>query len=161
MALMRVIPVVMRRIATLTLVASFVGGGAMAEEPARYPVPATTIYPGDLIKEEMIIDRTFAPNMPGAAAFISERPLAVGRIARRTLLPGQMIPINALEEQKIVTRGNVVKIIIEDGALSIVTYGSSLQSGSPGALIQLRNLDTGVTIRGVIQPDGSVRIQNG
>ena len=161
MALMRVIPVVMRRIATLTLVASVVGGSAMAEEPARFPVPATTIYPGDLIKEEMIIDRAFAPNMPGAAAFISERPMAVGRIARRTLLPGQMIPINAVEEQKIVKRGNVVKIIIEDGALSIVTYGSSLQSGSPGALIQLRNLDTGVTIRGVIQPDGSVRIQNG
>ena len=72
-----------------------------------------------------------------------------------------MIPINALEEQKIVTRGNVVKVIIEDEALSIVTYGTSLQSGSPGALIQLRNLDTGVTIRGIIQPDGSVRIQNG
>ena len=47
------------------------------------------------------------------------------------------------------------------GALSIVTYGTSLQSGSPGALIQLRNLDTGVTVRGIIQSDGSVRIQNG
>ena len=90
-------------------------GSAIAEEPARFPVPATAIYPGDLIKEEMIIDRAFAPNMPGAAAFVSERPMAVGRIARRTLLPGQLIPINALEEQKIVTRGNVVKVIVEDG----------------------------------------------
>ena len=158
---MRAIPVVMRRIATLVLAAFVTGGSAIAEQPARFPVPATTIYPGDLIKDEMIIDRAFAPNIPGAAAFISERSLAVGRIARRTLLPGQMIPINALEEQKIVTRGNVVKVIIEDEALSIVTYGTSLQSGSPGALIQLRNLDTGVTIRGIIQPDGSVRIQNG
>jgi flagella basal body P-ring formation protein FlgA len=127
----------------------------------RFPVPATAIYPGDVIKDEMIIERSFAPNLPGAAAFINERPLAVGRIARRTLFPGQLIPINALEEQKVVTRGNVVKVLIEDGALSIVTYGSSLQSGSPGALIQLRNLDTGVTIRGIVQPDGSVRIQNG
>ena len=161
MALMRVIPVVMRRIVIVALAASVVVGSAMAQEPARFPVPATTIYPGDLIKDEMIIDRAFAPNIPGAAAFIKERPMVVGRVARRTLLPGQMIPINALEEQKIVTRGNVVKVIIEDGALSIVTYGTSLQSGSPGALIQLRNLDTGVTIRGIIQPDGSVRIQNG
>jgi flagella basal body P-ring formation protein FlgA len=87
--------------------------------------------------------------------------MAVGHIARRTLLPGQLIPINALEEQKIVTRGNVVKVVVEDGDLSIITYGSSLQSGSPGSLIQLRNLDTGVIIRGIIQPDGSVRIQNG
>ena len=59
------------------------------------------------------------------------------------------------------TRGNVVKVVVEDGALSIVTYASSLQSGSPGAMIQLRNLDTGVIIRGVVQQDGSVRIQNG
>ena len=84
---MRAIPVVMRRIATLVLAAFVTGGGAIAEQPARFPVPATTIYPGDLIKDEMIIDRAFAPNIPGAAAFISERSLAVGRIARRTLLP--------------------------------------------------------------------------
>jgi flagella basal body P-ring formation protein FlgA len=28
-------------------------------------------------------------------------------------------------------------------------------------VVQLRNLDTGVTIRGIVQQDGSVRIQNG
>jgi flagella basal body P-ring formation protein FlgA len=151
---------VLRRVATAALMASAMGG-AVAEEAAHFPVPVTAIYPGDLIKEEMIIDRSFALNMPGAGAFASERQMAIGRIARRTLLPGQMIPLNAIEEQKLVTRGNVVKVVIEDGSLSIVTYGSSLQSGVPGALIQLRNLDTGVTIRGVIQPDGSVRIQNG
>jgi flagella basal body P-ring formation protein FlgA len=52
-------------------------------------------------------------------------------------------------------------VVVEDGSLSIVTYASSLQSGSPGSLIQLRNLDTGVIIRGIVQSDGSVRIQNG
>ena len=158
---MRAISMVTRWIAAVTLVASVACGSALAAESVRYPVPVTTIYPGDLIKEEMLIDRTFAPNMQGAAAFINERPMAVGRTARRTLLPGQMIPINAVEEHKVVTRGNVVRVIVDDGALSIVTYGSSLQSGSPGMVIQLKNLDTGVTIRGVIQPDGSVRIQNG
>jgi flagella basal body P-ring formation protein FlgA len=153
--------IVIRSIATFTLVATVMCGGAIAEEPRHFPVPVTAIYPGDLIKEEMIIDRAFAPNVQGAAAFVGERALAVGQIARRTLLAGQLIPINALEEQKVVTRGNVVKVIVEDGSLIIVTYASSLQSGSPGMLIQLRNLDTGVIIRGIVQPDGSVRIQNG
>ena len=143
------------------LVACIACDVAHAEEPVKMPVPATVIYPGDTIKDEMIVDRAYAPNIPGLAAFVGERPLAVGRIARRTLFPGQLIPNNAIEEQKVVTRGNVVKVTIEDGDLFIVTYASSLQSGSPGALIQLRNLDTGVTIRGVVQPDGSVRIQNG
>jgi flagella basal body P-ring formation protein FlgA len=158
---MRAISIVVRRIAAAALVVFVVCDAATAEEPVRYPVPVTTIYPGDLIKDEMLIDRAFAPNMPGAAAFAGERPAVVGRTARRTLLPGQLIPNNAVEDQKVVNRGSVVKVVIEDGALSIVTYGSSLQSGGPGALIQLRNLDTGVTIRGIVQPDGSVRIQNG
>ncbi|WP_043160450.1 flagellar basal body P-ring formation chaperone FlgA [Bradyrhizobium sp. Ai1a-2] len=148
-------------IAALALVASGAHSGAIAEESMRFPVPATVIYPGDMIKDELIIDRAFAPNMPGAAAFVADRASLVGRVARRTLVSGQPIPINALEEQKLVARGNVVKVIVEDGSLSIVTYASSLQSGSPGAMIQLRNLDTGVIIRGVVQPDGSVRIQNG
>jgi flagella basal body P-ring formation protein FlgA len=158
--LKRATHIVIRSITTLTL-ASAMCSVATAEEPGHFPVPVTAIYPGDLIREEMIIDRAFTPNMPGAAAFVGERALAVGHIARRTLIPGQLIPINALEEQKVVTRGNVVKVVVEDGSLSIVTYASSLQSGSPGSLIQLRNLDTGVIIRGIVQSDGSVRIQNG
>uniref|UniRef100_Q07SH3 Flagella basal body P-ring formation protein FlgA n=1 Tax=Rhodopseudomonas palustris (strain BisA53) TaxID=316055 RepID=Q07SH3_RHOP5 len=161
MALMRAISIVVGRVAAGALVASVICNGAIAEEPVRFPVPVTTIYPGDLIKDEMIIDRAFAPNMPGVAAFVGDRLTVVGRTARRTLLPGRLIPNNAVEDQKIVNRGSVVKVVIEDGALSIVTYGSSLQSGGPGAFIQLRNLDTGVTIRGIVQPDGSVRIQNG
>ncbi|ABD86662.1 flagellar basal body P-ring formation chaperone FlgA [Rhodopseudomonas palustris] len=161
MALMRAISTLVRRVWSAAFVATVISASALAEEPARFPVPATVIYPGDLIKDEMIIDRSFAPNLPGVAAFVGDRPAVVGRIARRTLLPGQLIPINALEEQKLVSRGSVVKVVVEDGSLSIVTYGSSLQAGSPGSMIQLRNLDTGVTIRGIVQPDGSVRIQNG
>jgi flagella basal body P-ring formation protein FlgA len=55
----------------------------------------------------------------------------------------------------------VVKVLVEDDGLIIVTYATSLQSGSAGMMVQLRNLDTGVTIRGIVQQDGSVRIQNG
>lgn len=148
-------------IAALMLVASGASGGAIADESVRLLVPATVIYPGDVIKEELVMDRAFAPNTPGLAAFAADRASVVGRVARRTLVSGQPIPINALEEQKLVARGNIVKVIVEDGSLSIVTYGSSLQAGGPGTMIQLRNLDTGVIIRGVVQPDGSVRIQNG
>ncbi|MGP9813375.1 flagellar basal body P-ring formation chaperone FlgA [Rhodopseudomonas sp. NSM] len=157
----RAISIALRRIVVAAVGVLPMCGAAAAADPVRLPVPATTIYPGEAIKDEMLIDRAFAPNLSGLAAFVNERTAAVGRIARRTLLPGYLIPINAIEEQKIVTRGSVVKVTIEDGGLSIVTYGTSLQSGGEGATIPLRNLDTGVTIRGVVQPDGSVRIQNG
>lgn len=150
------------KIAFLLLAGAMLAGGAMAaEEAVKYPVPATTIYPGDVIKDEMIMDRNFAPNIQGASAFINDRAVLVGRTARRTLNAGHLIPINGLEDQKVVTRGAVVKVLVEDDGLVIVSYATSLQSASPGMMVQLRNLDTGVTIRGIVQPDGSVRIQNG
>ena len=158
---MRIISITLAGATAVNLVILIWCGGVIAEEFPRFPVPVTAIYPGDVIRDEMIVERSFTSSMPGAAAFVSERPMIVGHIARRLLLPGQMIPVNAVEEQKVVTRGNVVRVVVEDGAVSIVTYGTPLQSGVPGAMIQLRNLDTGITIRGIVQPDGSVRIQNG
>ena len=158
---MQIITIAIRWLASIALAAGIAGAAQAADEAVRYPVPATTIYPGDLIRDEMIMDRNFAPNIQGASAFINDRASLVGRVARRTLLAGHLIPINGLEDQKVVTRGAVVKVLVEDDGLVIVTYATSLQAGSPGAMVQLRNLDTGVTIRGIVQQDGSVRIQNG
>ena len=42
-----------------------------------------------------------------------------------------------------------------------MTYGSALQSGAAGALIQVRNTDTGVIIRGIVQADGTVKVVDG
>ena len=51
--------------------------------------------------------------------------------------------------------------VIEDSGLSIVAYGSALQSGAAGALIPVRNLDTGVIIKGIVQPDGTIKVVDG
>jgi len=158
---MRTVTIITRLFASVLLAGGIAGSAWAAEESVRYPVPATAIYPGDVIKDEMLMERNFAPNIQGASAFINDRAALVGRIARRTLPAGYLIPINGLEDQKVVSRGSVVKVLVEDDGLVIVTYATSLQSGSPGMMVQLRNLDTGVTIRGIVQQDGSVRIQNG
>ena len=158
---MRAAMIVIRWFASFVLAAGIAGVANAAEDSVRYPVPATAIYPGDVIRDEMIMDRNFAPNIQGASAFISDRASLIGRVARRALLAGHLIPVNGLEDLKAVVRGAVVKVLVEDDGLIIVTYATSLQSGSPGMMVQLRNLDTGVTIRGIVQQDGSVRIQNG
>jgi flagella basal body P-ring formation protein FlgA len=150
---------IVRAAAAALLMLAF--AGAAAAEERRLPVPATTIHPGEVIKDEMIAERGFAPNLLGVAQFIETRAPLVGRMARRTLLPGQPIPTNAVEDPWAVARGAMVKVIVEDSGLSIVTYGSALQSGAPGALIPVRNTDTGVIIRGIVQPDGTVKVVDG
>lgn len=150
---------IMRGAVAALLVAAF--AGAAVGEERRLPVPAVTIRAGEVIKEEMIMERAFAPNLLGVAQFIEARPTLLGRMARRTLLPGQPIPVNAVEDPWTVARGAVVKIVVEDNGLSIVTYGAALQSGAAGALITVRNTDTGVIIRCIVQPDGTVKVVDG
>jgi flagella basal body P-ring formation protein FlgA len=150
---------IMRGAAAALLVLAF-APAATAEE-RRLPVPAVTIHVGEVIKDEMLTERVFAPNLLGVAQFIDARPTLVGHMARRTLLPGQPIPSNAVEDPWTVARGAMVKVIVEDSGLSIVTYGAALQSGAAGALIQVRNTDTGVIIRGIVQQDGTIKVVDG
>ncbi|MGY4451115.1 flagellar basal-body rod protein FlgG [Bradyrhizobium sp. i1.3.1] len=132
-----------------------------AAEEKRLPVPAVSIRAGELIRDDMITERAFAPNVLGVAMFIEGRQILVGRMARRALLPGQPIPTNSVEDPWTIARGAMVKVVVEDSGLSIVTYGAAMQSGATGALIPVRNTDTGVIIRGVVQPDGTVKVVDG
>lgn len=132
-----------------------------AAEERRLPVPAVSIRAGELIRDDMITERAFAPNVLGVALFVEGRQVLVGRMARRALLPGQPIPTNSVEDPWTIARGAMVKVVVEDNGLSIVTYGAAMQSGSPGALIPVRNTDTGVIIKAVVQPDGSVKVVDG
>ncbi len=121
-------------------------------------MPTITIYPGDAIKDDWLVDREFSEASPSRDGFVAAREAIVGKIARRTLLPGAPIPLNAVSPAKIVANGARVRIVFEEGALSIATYGAALQDGSVGAVISLRNLDTGLTVSGTVQADGSVRL---
>jgi flagella basal body P-ring formation protein FlgA len=152
----KTVGLIVRGLAAALLVLAF-ARAAIGDE-RRLPVPAVTIRLGEVIKEEMITERAFAPNLLGVAMFIEGRPGLLGRVARRTLLPGQPIPTNAVEDPWTVARGSVVKVMVDDDGLSIATYGSALQSGAAGALIPVRNIDTGVIIRGIVQPDGTVKV---
>ena len=150
---------IMRGLAAVLLILASVRS-AVAEEK-RLPVPAVSIRAGELIRDDMITERAFASGLLGVAMFIEGRQVLVGRMARRALLPGQPIPSNAVEDPWTVARGAMVKVVVEDSGLSIVTYGSAMQSGAAGALIPVRNTDTGVIIRAVVQPDGTVKVMDG
>lgn len=124
------------------------------------PVPAVTIYPGDVIRDQLLVDRETLTAQGAQAAVFGDRQRLVGKIARRTLLPGQPIPLNAVGDPKAVLVGALAKIIYQDRGLTIATYATVLQSGAPGDLVSLRNLESGRMIAGIVQGDGTVRINN-
>jgi flagella basal body P-ring formation protein FlgA len=134
-----------------------VSQAAMAEE-RTLPVPSVTIYPGDTINDSMLKDRTFPENYRYRTAVIESPRVLAGKMARRTLLPGEPIPMNAVDDPKLVTRGVQTQIMFEEGGLSIMGIGIPLQSGAQGETIQVKNVDSGRIITGRVQPDGRVRI---
>jgi flagellar basal body P-ring formation protein FlgA len=122
------------------------------------PVPSVTIYPGDIIKRDWIVQRDFGTDGPMRGAAIDSLSALVGKIARHTLLPGLPISTNAVGEPRLIADGQKVRVIFEQDGLIIESYASALQAGGAGDVISIRNLDSGVTISGVVQTDGTVRV---
>jgi len=128
-------------------------------EPRTVIVPAQVIYPGDKITESMLTETQDTAG-PSAGVFWDRADL-VGKVARRTLLPGRPIPSIAVEEPRAVTTGALVSIVYQQDGLSIVTTAQALQNGAVGQVVQVRNLDSGIVVTGTVQADGSIRVQGG
>jgi flagellar basal body P-ring formation protein FlgA len=135
------------------------GYAARAQDVAA-PTPRIVIYPGDIIADDMLADLP-DDTARGVGPIAESRAAVIGKMSRRTLLPGQAIPIAAVDNPRLVNNGGAVKLVFVDGELSIVTTGSALQDGAVGDLVKVRNDDSGVTVSGVVQPDGAVLVSGG
>ena len=124
------------------------------------PTPKAVIYPGDLILDDMLVDVPDAAR-DGSGPFFDSRSLIVGKMARLTLLPGHAIPFSGVSNRKLVSNCAEVKLVFSESGLLITTTGSALQDGSIGDIVRVRNDDSGVTVSGAVQPDGSVRVSGG
>ena len=122
------------------------------------PTPSQVIYPGDIIRDAMLTDVSIydLPNVDGP--LVETRAELLGKIATRTLLPGRAITTLGVGNPRAVANGAQVKLIYRDGALSIITSALALEAGGVGDTIKVRNTDSGLTISGTIQSDGSVSV---
>ncbi|MGO4870856.1 MAG: flagellar basal body P-ring formation chaperone FlgA [Roseiarcus sp.] len=133
--------------------------GALAQDVAL-PTPSVVIYPGDIIRDDMLADHP-AETATGLGPFAETRFALVGKVARRTLLPGAAIPLDGISNPRLVANGAEVNLVYTEGGLTIVTTGAALQDGVAGEVIKVRNSDSGVTVSGAVQPDGTVRVSGG
>ncbi len=121
------------------------------------PVPTVTIYPGDTIKDSMLRMQAYPETFKARTAVI-DAPLAIaGRVARRMLLPGEPVPVNAVDEPRLVSRGTPTQIVFEEQGLLITAVGAPLQNGGLGDVIRVRNTDTNRIVLGTVMADGRIR----
>lgn len=120
-------------------------------------VPTGVIYPGESITDSMIKKQSFLESSD-TSSFISQPEQIIGKMARRTLLPGQPIALSVVDDPKIVKIGASVRLIYDHDGLVITTSGMSMQSASVGEIIKVRNVQSGLVVSGTVSADGSVRV---
>jgi flagella basal body P-ring formation protein FlgA len=141
---------------TVLLLAAAVISSAAAE--LELPVPRAAIYPGDVISDELLSGRLFVAHTVNRSSVFETREAVAGKVARRTLLPGQPIPVNAVRDPYVVTQGKSSLVVFRTDGLTITTYATPLQSGGTGDVISVRNIDSGSVIKGTVQADGTIRV---
>ncbi|MBU1211174.1 MAG: flagellar basal body P-ring formation chaperone FlgA [Alphaproteobacteria bacterium] len=150
------------RIPSLFLVVlAFLGGlkAACADVvQVIYPVPFMTIYTGDAIAPDMLIEKRFRLSNRAVGSYIRDLDQIVGKVARRTLVAGRPIPSNALQTSEAVTEGSSVTLVFDASGFTIKGLGKAIQAGSVGDTISVQNIDSGRLVRGVIQHDGTVNV---
>ena len=146
----------------LAALAMLMGGtqSGMAEALVL-PVPTVTIYPGDVISQSMLTVGDFPAGTADNLAVVGSAEELVGKVARRTLLPGRLIARNAVSVPMVVQKGTIVPAIYRQGDLTITASVLALQSGALGEMIQVRNIDSGKTIVGAVQSDGTIAVGAG
>jgi flagella basal body P-ring formation protein FlgA len=85
-----------------TAIAAFTAAwaaGAMAQQDLAQqrlaPTPKIVIYPGDVIRDDMLADNPMAVR-EGPGPYVESRALIIGKVARLTLFPGHAIPFSGI-----------------------------------------------------------------
>lgn len=141
----------------LIAVAAWASYVAAAQSAETAVVPKQVIYPGETIAANQIDVVTVTnPNIAGGYARIAEE--VVGRVAKRTLLPGRTIPVNGLREAFAIKRGANVRLTFSIGNMVISASGTPLTDAMVGDLIKVRNTDSGSIVSGTVMADGTVQV---
>lgn len=105
--------------------------GAGAADRIAFVVPSATVYPGQIVSDTALLEKQFFINAPAATQYVLSLDQAVGKVARKTLLPG---------------------------TLTITAMGTPLESGVAGDFIKVRNVDSGIIVSGTVLANGRIQV---
>ena len=122
------------------------------------PVARISIYPGETILAAMIEERVALARLREPVLFYTATDQIVGKVARRTILPGQGFPLGSLREADVVRAGKTVTLVYQSDGLRITGSGLAMQAGATGDVVNVQNSDSNVVVRGTVLADGTVSL---
>lgn len=131
---------------------------ASAQETAV--IPTRVIYPGETVSPDALKEIVLRQAPRGVSAIVTASAEIEGKVARRTLLPGRLIPEGSVREPYLVEAGSPVTVNFIQGGLTISLIAVPLQSGALGDMVRMRNMDSGAVFSGIVLADGTVRVSS-
>ncbi len=115
---------------------------------------ATTLPKGRVLRDtdlevsETDLTRLTEPPLRNAAS-------VTGRVPVRTLARGRVLTGSLLAAAPVVFRGDRVDLRVHRGGLNVVVSAIARQDAAPGEIVPLRNIASGVMLRGRVLADGT------
>lgn len=119
-----------------------------AARAVTLPVPARAIPRGAVVSED---DLDFVESIDaGAARYLEDAGLIIGKEARRPLAAGAPLRASDLKSPVLIKRGAAVTVVLEAPGLRLTQVANALANGAEGDLIAFRNAASGVEIKAFV-----------
>ncbi|WP_010141287.1 flagellar basal body P-ring formation chaperone FlgA [Oceanicola sp. S124] len=126
--------------------------------PAMLPAE-TVVATRNLRAQTVLSERDFALRDIQVAGALSSVEGLAGMETRGAIYIGRPIRPGDVGPPAVVERNGIVSLIYDSGGLLITAEGRALGRGGVGDRLRVMNLSSRMTISGIIQSDGSVKVQ--
>ena len=124
---------------------------------AKVVVAARTLPRGHLLTEEdlAVEDRDVTRALSG---YVTVPAQVLGQRLKSQLLSGRMLTPALLEADKLVRRGQMVTLMVNNGGIAIRMTGRALSDGALNQRIRVENLNSGRIVEGIVRSRENVEI---
>jgi flagella basal body P-ring formation protein FlgA len=100
-------------------------------------VPRRTIDRGHVLRRSDL--RLAEVHVPSPKLVVTDLQTLLGREVRRPLTAGHPVPRRSVDSEKLVKRGDTVKVTVSTGGFRVVMEGRALEPGAEGEIVRIVN----------------------
>ncbi len=127
-------------------------------EPALEVAVPRRAMPAGAVLDERDLERIALPRRRLPEAALTAEAALVGRIAARRLAAGRPVREDDLRRERLVSKGEPVRVVFRRGGLELILEASALEDGAAGDPVRVLNPKGGRELRGVVVGRREVRV---
>jgi flagella basal body P-ring formation protein FlgA len=112
---------------------------------------------GDVVTAQDVMEKE--TYLTGTTAYPASRDEVLGKRVRKDVPAGTIVTPQALEEQVLVQKGEIVNVTAENKRIAVHTSAKALDKGRMGETIRVKNLTSGKEVFGKVTGSNAVSVQ--